>query len=89
MNDAQSGLKAISTLGAEEIYDLIKNEQPQTIAIILVHLNTNVASDVLARLPDEIKTEVSMRIVNLDKVTAAIVDEVNEILKDINDEIKI
>jgi len=83
LNDAGSGLKAISSLSAEEIYDLIKNEQPQTIAIILVHLNTNIASDVLARLPDEIKTEVAMRIVNLDKVTATIVDEVNEILKDI------
>lgn len=78
-----SGLKAVSTLSAEEIYDLIKNEQPQTIAIILVHLNTSVASDVVAKLPDGIKTEVAMRIVNLDKVTAAIVDEVNEILKDI------
>ena len=78
-----SGLKAISALSAEEIYDLIRNEQPQTIAIILVHLDTRVASDVIARLPDEIKTEVSMRIVNLDKVTAAIVDEVNDILKDI------
>jgi flagellar motor switch protein FliG len=83
LNAEGSGLKAISTLSAEEIYDLIRNEQPQTIAIILVHLNTRVASDVIARLPDEIKTEVSMRIVNLDKVTAAIVDEVNEILKDI------
>ena len=83
LNDGGSGLKAISTLSAEEIYDLIKNEQPQTIAIILVHLNTNIASDVLARLPDEIKTEVAMRVVNLDKVTATIVDEVNEILKDI------
>ena len=82
-NAAGSGLKAISALSAEEIYDLIKNEQPQTIAVILVHLSTNVASDVLAKLPDEIKTEVSMRIVNLDKVTASIVDEVNEILKDI------
>jgi flagellar motor switch protein FliG len=78
-----NGLKALSTLSAEEIYDLIRNEQPQTIAIILVHLNTRIASDVIAKLPDEIKTEVSMRIVNLDKVTAAIVDEVNEILKDI------
>jgi flagellar motor switch protein FliG len=78
-----SGLKALSSLSAEEIYDLIRNEQPQTIAIILVHLNTRVASDVIAKLPDEIKTEVSMRIVNLDKVTAAIVDEVNEILKEI------
>ena len=82
-NAAGSGLKAISALSAEEIYDLIKNEQPQTIAVILVHLSTSVASDVIAKLPDEIKTEVSMRIVNLDKVTASIVDEVNEILKDI------
>jgi flagellar motor switch protein FliG len=38
-NAEGSGLKAISTLSAEEIYDLIKKEQPQTIAIILVHLN--------------------------------------------------
>jgi len=78
-----SGLKAISTLSAAEIYDLIKDEQPQTIAIILVHLKTSVASDVIAKLPDEIKTEVAMRVVNLDKVTTAIVDEVNQILKDI------
>lgn len=78
-----STLGAIRSLGPDEIYDLIKDEQPQTIAIILVHLETKVASDVVAKLPDEIKTDVAMRVVNLDKVTSAIVDEVNEILKDI------
>jgi len=78
-----SGLGAIRSLGPDEIFDLIKDEQPQTIAIILVHLETKVASDVVAKLPDEIKTEVAMRVVNLDKVTSTIVDEVNEILKDI------
>ena len=82
-NPADSGLMAVNDLSAEDIYDLIKNEQPQTIAVILVHLKTKVASDVIAMLPDEIKTEVAMRIVNLDKVTATIVDEVNNILKDI------
>ncbi len=78
-----NGLGAIRSLGPDEIYDLIKDEQPQTIAIILVHLETKVASDVIAKLPDEIKTEVAVRVVNLDKVTSTIVDEVNEILKDI------
>ena len=78
-----SGLEAIRSLNADEVFDLIKDEQPQTIAIILVHLKTNIASDVIAKLPDEIKTEVAMRVVNLDKVTSAIVDEVNVILKDI------
>ena len=78
-----SGLEAVKSLSADEVYDLIKDEQPQTIAVILVHLDTGVASDVIARLPDEIKTEVAVRVVNLDKVTAAIVDEVNAVLKDI------
>ncbi len=82
-DELAGGLKALSALSADEIYDLIKDEQPQTIAIILVHLKTNIASDVIAKLPDEIKTEVAVRIVNLDKVTSAIVDEVNDILKDI------
>jgi len=80
---ATSGLGTIRSLNSDEIYDLIKDEQPQTIAIILVHLKTEVASEVIAKLPDEIKTEVAMRVVKLDKVTTAIVDEVNEILRDI------
>ncbi len=78
-----SGLKAISALSPDAIYDLIKDEQPQTIAIILVHLKTSVASDVISKLPDEIKTEVAVRVVNMDKVTAEIIDEVNAVLKDI------
>ncbi len=83
-SDAEtSGLQAITSLGADQIFNLIKDEQPQTIAIILVHLKTSVASDVIGKLPDEIKTEVAMRVVNLDKVTAAIVDEVNAVLKEI------
>ena len=81
--NAPSGLGTIRSLGPDEIYDLIKDEQPQTIAIILVHLKTKIASEVLAWLPDEIKTEVAMRVVKLDRVTTSIVEEVNEILKDI------
>ncbi|MGD9269028.1 MAG: flagellar motor switch protein FliG [Desulfobacterales bacterium] len=78
-----SGLEALQSLSADQVFDLIKDEQPQTIAIIMVHLKTSVASDVIAKLPDEIKTEVAIRVVNLDKVTAAIVDEVNAVLKEI------
>jgi len=84
--DDLEGLKAIETLGADEIYELIKDEHPQTIAIILIHLKTPVASDVLSHLPDEIKTDVAVRVATLDKVNANMVEEVNavfnEILKD-------
>jgi len=81
--DGAEGLEAIASLSAEEISDLIKDEHPQTIAIILLHLKTPVASDVMANLPDDIKTDVSVRVVTLEKVNADIVDEVNEVFKEI------
>ena len=82
-SDAVEGLEAIAALSADEISDLIKDEHPQTIAIILLHLKTAVASDVVANLPDEIKTDVSMRVITLEKVSADIGDEVNEVFKEI------
>ena len=81
--DEHKGLKAIDSLAAEEIYELIKDEHPQTIAIILIHLKTAAASDVLSRLSDEVKTDVAVRVANLDKVNAEMVEEVNSVFKEI------
>lgn len=81
--DDLEGLKAIETLGADEIYELIKDEHPQTIAIILIHLKTAIASDVLSQLSDEIKTDVSVRVATLDKVNADMVEEVNFVFNEI------
>ncbi|CAB1059724.1 Flagellar motor switch protein FliG [Olavius sp. associated proteobacterium Delta 1] len=77
------GLNAIESFGADEIFELIKDEHPQTIAIILIHLKTPVASDVLSQLSDEIKTDVSVRVATLDKVNADMVEEVNFVFKEI------
>ena len=81
--DRAEGLEAILSLGADEVYELIKNEHPQTIAIILIHLKTAVASDVVAQLPDEIKTDVAVRVVTLEKVNADMIEEVNAVFKEI------
>ena len=76
-------LNAIVNLPADEIYELIKDEHPQTMAIILIHLKTSAASDVLSLLPDEIKTEVALRISSLDKVILSMVEEVNTVFQEI------
>jgi flagellar motor switch protein FliG len=77
------GLAAILSLTADEVYELIKDEHPQTIAIILIHLKTAVASDVVAKLPDEIKTDVAVRVVTLEKVNADMIEEVNDVFTEI------
>ena len=77
------GLEAILALNADAVYELIKDEHPQTIAIILIHLETPVASDVVAILPDEIKTDVAVRLATLEKVNADMIEEVNDVFKEI------
>ena len=82
-SEKPEGLEAILTLSADEIYELIKDEHPQTIAIILIHLKTATASDVVAKLPDEIKTDVAVRVVTLEKVNADMIEEVNDVFTEI------
>jgi flagellar motor switch protein FliG len=81
-----SNMDAIQSLGPERIVSLIKDEHPQTIAVILVHFNSDVAGRVLTKLPDDVRPGVAIRIANLDKVRAEMVKEVDlvfeEILKD-------
>ena len=77
------GLEVLKSLGAEEIYELIKGEHPQTIAMVVIHLKTAVASEVVSRLPDEAKTDVAIRIAGMDKIIGAMVDEANVIFTDI------
>lgn len=76
-------LKAFKTLKADQIIPLIKEEHPQTLAIIIAHLQPAVASEVLGTLPDEVKSDVALRLANLDKVVAGMVQEIDEIFHDI------
>jgi len=83
-SSSRSGnLKALRSLEPDLLAELIKDEHPQTIAIIIVHLKSDVASEVLARLPDEIKTDVSLRIANLDKVISEMVEEIDKVFEDV------
>ncbi len=77
------GLGALKTLAAEEIYELIKDEHPQTMAIVLTHLKTVVASEVISHLSDETKSDVAMRIAGMDKVIASMVEEVNAVFTEV------
>jgi flagellar motor switch protein FliG len=76
------GLEVLKSLNAEDIFELIKGEHPQIMAIVLIHLKTATASDVISRMPDEIKTDVAIRIAGMEKVMSSMIEEVNEIFKE-------
>ncbi|MGD9332371.1 MAG: flagellar motor switch protein FliG, partial [Desulfobacterales bacterium] len=78
-----SNLDAIMKLDPDRLFKLVENEHPQTIAIIIVHAKTETASEVMSRLPDQVKTEVALRIAKLEKVNSGMVDEINRVIQTI------
>ena len=77
------GLQALLKLDPEQLYNLIKDEHPQTLAIVMVNLESDAASDILSRMPDELKTEVALRIANLEKVHTGMLEEINRVFEEI------
>jgi len=78
-----SDLSALRSLEPDHLLELVREEHPQTIAMILVHVNPEVASAVLANLSDQAKAEVGRRIATLDKVGAGMLDEIGKIFDDV------
>ena len=81
-NAPEQNIDAIKSMSAEQLVRVIKDEHPQTIAIIIAHLEQNVASEVIVNLPDEIKTDVARRIAKLDKIVSGMLVEVNAVFAD-------
>lgn len=76
-------LEALRSIEPDQLIEMIRNEHPQTIAIILVHVHTDTACRVLAKLPEGVKAEVAFRIANLDKVISGMVDEIDMLFNDL------
>jgi flagellar motor switch protein FliG len=73
--------EALNQMDPKVITEFTKAEHPQTIAMILAHLEPVVAGRVLSQLPQATQTEVIVRLARLKKVSAPILQEISEILQ--------
>jgi len=71
----------LNHIPADQVYKLIKNEHPQTIALILSYINQDKAAQILRLFPDELKYDIILRIVKMDQVQDDIIRELDETLK--------
>lgn len=74
-------LEALELVDPRTLSNFLVNEHPQTVALILAHLDSNRKCEVLKRLPEGIQTEVVLRISNLDYISPNLIAEVDEVLK--------
>ena len=75
-----SGIESLKWMDAPSVAELIRNEHPQIIASILVHLERDHASAILLQFAERLRGDVVLRIATLDGIQPNALRELNEAL---------
>ncbi|WP_061857594.1 flagellar motor switch protein FliG [Clostridium colicanis] len=65
---------------AHQLLNIISNEHPQTIALILCYLQPDKAGQIIGELPEDIQTEVAFRIASMDNTSPMVIKEIEKVL---------
>lgn len=80
-NNSTRTLESLEMVDAKSLSTFLVNEHPQTIAVILAHLETEKKGDVLSNLPEVMQLEIVMRLSQLDHVAPELIKEVDAVLR--------
>jgi flagellar motor switch protein FliG len=64
----------------QQLAKFMHNEHPQTIALVLSHLNPSQAAALLASLPTDLRGDVALRMANLDQISPEIISKIAGII---------
>lgn len=66
---------------ATQLLNVISNEHPQTIALILCYLSPEKAAQVIGELPEELQSDVSYRIATMSNTSPEVIKEIEAVLE--------
>lgn len=75
-----SGIESLKWMDPGSVAELLRNEHPQIVAAILVHLEFDQAADVLKHFTERQRNEVMVRIATLDGIQPSALKDLNEVM---------
>ena len=75
-----SGIESLKWMDSPSVAELIKNEHPQIIATILVHLESDQACEILNQFTERLRNDIVLRIATLDGIQPTALRELNDVL---------
>ena len=75
-----SGIESLKWMDAISVSELLRNEHPQIVAAILVHLEFDQASEVLKLFGERQRNEVMVRVATLDGIQPTALRDLNEVM---------
>jgi len=81
MQEAQTSFAYLENIDPKQLADFIKDESPQTIAVVLAHMDPSDASEVLNQLDDSLKVKITMQMATIKDVSPSIVRSMSVVLE--------
>jgi flagellar motor switch protein FliG len=75
-----NGIEGLKWMDGQTVADIIRNEHPQIVATILVHLEPDQAAEIITFFNERLRQDVILRIATLDGVKPLALKELNEVL---------
>jgi len=80
LGNEQLSFDALQKSDPQQLSKFIHSEHPQTIALILSHLNPSQAAGLLESLPREIRGDVAVRMASLDQISPEIIQKIANVI---------
>lgn len=78
--EKSAGFSSLEKINPQQLSKFIQNEHPQTIALILAHLSASQAAELISALPEDMRTEIVIRMANLEEISPEIVKKIAGVL---------
>ncbi len=75
------GLEQLKWMDPKAVAEMIRNEHPQIIAIVLSFLDSDQAAEVLAQFAENVRPDIIMRVATLEGIQPSALQELDEILE--------
>ncbi len=76
-----AGFTSLAKADPQQLSKFILAEQPQTIALILAHLDSSHAAQLLSLLPESLRVDVLTRMANLDEISPDVVSRISSVIE--------
>lgn len=78
---SSKGLEALKWMDSRAVAELIRQEHPQIISIVLAYLDADQSAEILAQFPDWLRADIVMRIATLDGIQPSALHELDEVIE--------
>ena len=76
-----AGFATLEKTDPQQLSKFILAEHPQTIALILAHLNSTNAAQLVSLLPDAMRADVMIRMANLDEISPEVIQRISAVIE--------